>query len=135
MAGRPVEPDGIDRRQHERTTVKVPLYISLDGEVYQKMVEIESQNISVGGLYFETHREIPVQSQSRVMVSRLGDLPDSAHIEATVMHCHRDPATGAFYIGLKFTSFNGVTPEELRTKIDTWKREEEARRTRAPIKD
>jgi c-di-GMP-binding flagellar brake protein YcgR len=135
MAGRPSEPSGVDRREHERTTVKVPLYVALDGEVYQKMVEIEAQNISVGGLYFETRREIPVQSQSRVMVSRLGDLPDSAHIEATVVHCHRDPATGAFYVGLRFTSFIGVTPDELRAKIETWRRAEETRRTRAPIKD
>src|SRR6266536_1057850 len=63
-----------DRRRHERIALRVPLYVVIGGEIFQKMVELETANVSEGGLAFETHRDIPLESESLVMVSRLGGL-------------------------------------------------------------
>jgi hypothetical protein len=102
--------------------VRVPLYVVVEGEIFQKMVEMESNNVSVGGLSFETRREIPLDAEALVMVSRLGDLPPSAQIKARIVHCRPNPATDAFLVGLKFTEFVGVTPEQLLARIETWKK-------------
>ena len=45
-----------ERRKHERLVVRVPLYVVVAGEIFQKMVEMESNNVSRGGLAFETRR-------------------------------------------------------------------------------
>jgi c-di-GMP-binding flagellar brake protein YcgR len=115
----------VDRRRHERISVRLPLYVALADEIMHKWVEIESQNVSMGGLFFQTRREIPLQAESRIMVSRLGGLPDSAQIEAKIVHCRKDAATGGYLIGVMFTGWVGVTPEELRARIEAWKAQEE----------
>lgn len=112
----------MERRQHPRVDVKVPLYIGVaSGEIFQKMVPITSRNISSGGLLFETHRAVPLEAESRVMVSRLGDLPDGAQIEGRVVHCHRDATSGLYQVGIQFTAFVSVTPEQLVTRIESWR--------------
>jgi len=116
----------LERRKHERVVVRVPLYVVVEGEIFQKMVEMELNNISGGGLSFETRREIPLESESLVMVSRLGDLPSSAQIKGRIVYCRPNPATGAFSVGLKFTEFVGVTPEQLLARITAWKEEQGA---------
>lgn|GEM_PF-1699758 len=115
----------LERRKHERLVVRVPLYVVVEGEIFQKMVEMESNNVSVGGLSFETRREIPLDAEALVMVSRLGDLPPSAQIKARIVYCRPNAATGAFLVGLKFTEFVGVTPEQLLARIEAWKKEQE----------
>lgn len=112
----------MERREHPRVEVKVPLYIGVaSGEIYQKMVPITSRNISSGGLLFETHRAVPLEAESRVMVSRLGDLPDGAQIEGRVVYCHQDPASGLYQVGIQFTAFISVTREQLVARIESWR--------------
>lgn len=112
----------MERRQDPRVEIRVPLYIAVaSGEIFQKMVPITSKNISSGGLLFETHRAVPVHSESRVMVSRLGDLPDGAQIEGRVAHCRRDDASGLYQVGIQFTAFVAVTREQLVARIEAWK--------------
>jgi c-di-GMP-binding flagellar brake protein YcgR len=110
----------VERRKHDRLALRVPVFVEVEGVVFQKMVRIEAQNISTGGLFFETHHEIPLQADSRVMLHRLGDLPDSAQIRARVVHCHRDPRTGLFSVGLQFVEFQGVGPGEVMTRLKAW---------------
>ena len=43
--------DPAERRKHERVPARVPLYVVMGGEIFQKMVELETQNISTGGLF------------------------------------------------------------------------------------
>jgi c-di-GMP-binding flagellar brake protein YcgR len=109
---------GADRRKHRRLGVRLPLYVSLQGEIYQKLVSVEARNVSEGGLLFETSTPLPVAADSRMMVSRLGGLPDSAHIEAQIVHCRQDPATGVYTIGLRFLGFVDVTAAELIARIE-----------------
>lgn len=112
----------MDRRKHERVAAKVPLYVVMGGEIFQKMIELETQNISAGGLAFETHREIPLEAESLVMVSRLGDLPPTAQIQGRVVHCHHDTERDVYLVGVTFTKFEGVTPEELNARIEAWRK-------------
>jgi PilZ domain len=114
----------VERRKHERVALRVPLYVVMGAEIFQKMVDLRTANVSEGGLAFETHREIPLESESLVMVSRLGDLPASAQIHGKVAYCDRDPERAVYMVGITFTSFQGVTEEELRSRIDAWRRSE-----------
>jgi len=111
----------VERRKHERVALRVPLYVVIGAEIFQKMVEIETANVSAGGLAFETHREIPLQAESLVMVSRLGDLPASAQIQGQVAYCDHDPERGVYTVGVTFRAFQGVTEEDLKTRIEAWR--------------
>jgi hypothetical protein len=112
---------GQERRQHERFKVRVPLYIELPGGIFQKNVAIESRDISVGGLAFETTRKVPEGAQARIMVARLGGLPDMAQIEARVIRCQPAPDGKSTTVGVVFTKLVGVTAEELITRIEGWR--------------
>jgi c-di-GMP-binding flagellar brake protein YcgR len=110
-------------RKYKRVPVRVPLYVSLDGEVIlQKMIRLESRDLSGGGLAFETSKKIPIEANSRVVVARLGDLSDSAQIEGRVVYLRKEP-TGRYSIGLEFTRFINVTQEELLNRIAEWESE------------
>ena len=111
----------MERRKHERVALRVPLYVVIGAEIFQKMVEIETANVSAGGLAFETHREIPLESESLVMVSRLGDLPASAQIQGRIAYCDHDPARGVYKVGVTFEAFQGVTEQDLKTRIEAWR--------------
>jgi hypothetical protein len=113
---------GAERRQHERVPLRLPLYVVIGSEIFQKMVEIETANLSRGGLAFETHREIPLEAESLVMVSRLGDLPPSAQIQGRVAYCRHDPGKGVYVVGISFTEFQGVTATDLAARIEAWRR-------------
>src|SRR5437867_12870204 len=106
-----------DRRKHERIALRVPLYVVIGGEIFQKMVELETANVSEGGLAFETHRDIPLESESLVMVSRLGDLPPSAQIQGRVAYCRHDAERAGHTVGLRFTNFQGVIAPDPHPRI------------------
>ena len=114
---------GEERRQHERLRIRVPLYIELPGGIFQKNVAIESRDVSVGGLSFDTSRKVPEGAQARIMVARLGDdLPDMAQIEARVIHCQR-LEDGQTRVGVVFTRLVGVTAEDLILRLERWSRQ------------
>ena len=108
-------------RKYKRVAVRIPVYISLDGGVYSKVVQLTCLDVSGGGLSFETGREVPLEADSRLVVGKLGDLPASAHIEGRVTHRAKDGKTGRYRIGVEFTSFANVTREELLERIEAWK--------------
>ncbi len=110
-----------DRRRHARIALRVPLYVVIGSEIFQKMVELETSNVSEGGLAFETHRDIPLESESLVMVSRLGDLPPSAQIQGRVAYSRHDPERAVYTVGITFTNFQGVTATDLQARIVAWK--------------
>jgi c-di-GMP-binding flagellar brake protein YcgR len=107
-----------NKRQHRRFQVRVPLFISVDGEVYRKTVRLESRDVSAGGLSFETGREVPLAAESRVIVARLGDLEDPALIEGRVAYVQHNEATGRYVVGIEFTRFLNVSPEELVERLE-----------------
>jgi c-di-GMP-binding flagellar brake protein YcgR len=108
-------------RKYKRYQMKVPIYISLKGGVYKKMIGIECRDISGGGLSFETDRKLPIKAESRVVVSQLGDMPESARIEGRVVHRSKHPTTGRYWVGVEFTEFVNITREELLEQLEDWK--------------
>jgi c-di-GMP-binding flagellar brake protein YcgR len=102
-----------NRRQYERFRIKVPVYIAEEGGTFRKIVSLESRDVSVGGLCFETSRPIRLHAKSKVVVSKLGDLAEPVLIHARVAYLEQDPVTGRQTVGLEFLEFANVTPEDL----------------------
>jgi c-di-GMP-binding flagellar brake protein YcgR len=113
---------GADARRHERFAIQVPLYITgVEGGTLRKVIRLESKDISAGGVSFETSQKIPLESESRVVVSQVGHLTAQALILGRVARREKDPETGRYIVGLEFTEFVNVTREELMAHIETWK--------------
>jgi PilZ domain len=109
-----------ERRRHERLRIRVPLYIELPGGIFQKNVAIEALDVSKGGLFFETTRPVPEGAEARIMVARLGGLPDEAQIEARVIHCETSVDGRSTSVGVQFIQLVGVTAEELISRLEAW---------------
>lgn len=107
-------------RSYPRAAVTVPLYISFRGRVFQRQVALESKNVSGGGLSFETSRKFPIDASTRVVVSKLGDLPPTAAIEGRIVYRAKNHETGKYAIGVEFTKFVNVEREELLRCIARW---------------
>ncbi|HXB56698.1 MAG TPA: PilZ domain-containing protein [Vicinamibacteria bacterium] len=111
-----------DQRRYERFKLRVPLYISMESQLFHKKIHLESKDVSAGGVSFETSREIPLEAESRVVVSNLGDLTPPTFIRGRVAHLKQDPATGRYTVGIEFTEFVNTTREEIVARIEAWQR-------------
>ncbi len=100
-------------RRFLRYSVKVPLYISVKGGVFQRFIDLESKNLSEGGLAFETSKRIPLEANTRVEVSVLSGLPPDCRIEGHVVYRQKNPATERYTIGVAFDRFVNVGRDEL----------------------
>jgi c-di-GMP-binding flagellar brake protein YcgR len=109
-----------DKRRYERFKLRVPLYISMEGQLFHKKIHLESKDVSAGGVSFETSRGIPVEAESRVVVSDLGDLATPTFIRGRVAHLKQDPVTGRYTVGIEFLEFVNTTREELAARIEAW---------------
>jgi c-di-GMP-binding flagellar brake protein YcgR len=103
----------MSRRRFLRHPVKVPLYISVKGGVFQRFIDLESKNLSEGGLAFETGKRIPLEANSRVEVSVVEGLSPAARIEGRVVYRQKHPDSGRYTIGVAFERFVNVEREEL----------------------
>jgi len=113
--------EGIEERQHARFPVRVPLYIATTGDLLRKTIELQSRDISAGGVCFETGRDVPLEARSQLVISRLGDLPDPILIHGRVAWRQQHPFAPRYIVGVEFTSFENVTREELFRKIEEWR--------------
>jgi c-di-GMP-binding flagellar brake protein YcgR len=111
-----------NKRRYERFKLRVPLYISMEGQLFHKKIHLQSKEVSAGGMSFETSREIPLEAESRVVVSDLGDLTPLTFIRGRVAHLQQDPATGRYTVGIEFVEFVNTTREELAARIEAWQR-------------
>jgi c-di-GMP-binding flagellar brake protein YcgR len=112
--------EGVDNRKEPRVSLRVPIYIvSADG-VVRKTIPLESRDISAGGLSFETGREPPLEAESQVVVSRLGDVSAPILIRGRVAWTKALPETGRYLVGVQFTDFDGLTREELVARMEAW---------------
>lgn len=109
-----------EQRRFPRLPLRVPLFVALHGDVMRKRVRIESRDLSGGGLCFETSKELPLDAESRLVISGIGDLPDEAAIECRVARRGVDAATGRYLVGLEFTRFLGVTRDDLLARFAAW---------------
>lgn len=112
-------------RRHERVPISIPVYIAIQGRVLAKKIQLESFDVSGGGISFQSDKRIPVQANSRILVSKLGNLPPSAHIVGRVVYRWKNPNTGRYSIGVEFEKFVNVTQQELLQRIERWKVGEE----------
>src|SRR5260370_20106089 len=83
-----------DKRRYERFKLRVPLYISLEGQLFHKKIHLQSKDVSAGGMSFETSREIPLEAESRVVVSDQGDLATPTCSRGVRAHLQQDSAPG-----------------------------------------
>jgi len=113
--------EGIEERQHPRFPIRVPLYIEAHGELFHKTIEIESRDLSAGGVCFETGHEVALDTLSRLVISRLGDLPAPILIHGRVAWRQRHPFNGRYLVGVEFTGFENVSRDELLAKIAEWR--------------
>jgi c-di-GMP-binding flagellar brake protein YcgR len=120
VSGERKDRTGVEDRRHQRFRIKVPVYISLGEETYRKSVHLESRDVSGGGLSFETRRRIPLDSDSRVIIARLGDLADPIMIHGRVAYRQKNPETGRYVVGVQFTRFVNTTREELLERLYVW---------------
>jgi c-di-GMP-binding flagellar brake protein YcgR len=109
----------IDRR-FERVPIRVPLFISHKGTLFEKKIGIECRDISGGGLAFTTNRRIPVEADSKIVVGGLGTLPEDAFIEGRVVYSYKDESSGRYTVGVEFTRFVNTTREALVDGIHHW---------------
>ena len=113
-----------ERRRHERLRIRVPLYIEFPDGIFHKNVAIEALDVSKGGLSFDTSRPVPEGAEARIMVARLGGLPDQALIEARVIHSETSVDGRSTRVGVQFIQLVGVTAEELIARLEAWAAEQ-----------
>jgi hypothetical protein len=110
-----------EHRRFPRHALTLPLYVTLGNDVLRKTIALESKDVSAGGVSFETSQNVPLEAETRLLLSKLGDLPEGALIRGRVARVVRDPITGRALVGVEFTEFVGVTREELLQRIARWR--------------
>lgn len=111
-----------EQRRFPRHVLALPLYVTVDGGVLRKTVALESRDVSAGGVSFETSQKVPLAAEAKLILSRLGDLPEGALILGRVARLGLpDPVTHRVVVGVEFTEFVSVTRDELLERISRWK--------------
>jgi len=107
-------------RAYPRHRVTVPLYIALGKEFLHKTIPLETKDVSGGGISFETTKAIPLDAESSVIVSGLGNLGKAALIHGRVVHRTKHSTSERYTVGLQFTGFVNTTRDELMARIEAW---------------
>jgi c-di-GMP-binding flagellar brake protein YcgR len=112
--------EAAEGRRHARFTVHVPIYIADGDALLHKTVRLVSRDLSAGGLCFETGHEFQLEAASRVVISRVGDIPGPILIHGRVAWRHKHPFNGRYLVGIEFTGFENVSRERLLAEIGGW---------------
>lgn len=97
---------GPNKRAHQRYDVRLPILLQREnGET----TELESINVSVGGLFLEM-KDPPPQNELLRFSLRLGDTPDARtiHLHGHVVHF------GALGVGIRFDTVDDFAHELLQ---------------------
>jgi len=109
---------GPENRRDRRFSLRVPIYVSIGGEVVRKTVHLESRDISAGGLSFETGRDVPLDAEAQVVLARAGEGATPLAIRGRVVWTRQIPESGRYLVGVRFSDFDGLTREELAARIE-----------------
>ena len=109
-----------ESRRHRRFFIRVPLYISIEGTVVRRTVHLESRDVSAGGMSFETGRDVPLAAESQVVLASMGEERSTVSIRGRVVWTRPIPETGRFCVGVMFTDFDGLSREELASRIESF---------------
>lgn len=118
-----VSPGGVitmENRSHPRFPIRVPLYVSVEGRVFKKKLRLRSRDISAGGLSFTTRQKLPIDARSKVIIGKLGDFLESAHIEGMVVYLRKDREMKQYAVGVEFTRFVDVEQDALAARLREW---------------
>ena len=107
-------------RKYRRYGLRVPLFISVQSGVFQRTVDLLSEDVSAGGLAFETSKRIPLEANTRIEISSLGDLPAGTRIEGRVVYRKKSPESGRYRVGVAFDRFVNVDAVELLSRLERW---------------
>jgi c-di-GMP-binding flagellar brake protein YcgR len=110
----------MENRIHPRFPIRVPLYINVEGRVFKKRLRLHSRDISAGGLSFTTRQRIPIDARSKVIIGKLGDFLEVAHIEGMVVYVRKDREMKQYAVGVEFTRFVDVEPDALAARLKEW---------------
>lgn len=110
----------MENRIHPRFPIRVPLYINVEGRVFKKRLRLHSRDISAGGLSFTTRQRIPIDARSKVIIGKLGDFLELAHIEGMVVYVRKDREMKQYAVGVEFTRFVDVEPDALAARLKEW---------------
>jgi len=109
-----------ENRAHPRLPIRVPVYISVEGRVFKKKLRLQSKDISAGGLSFTTRQKLPIDARSKVIIGKLGDFLESAHIEGMVVYLRKNREMKQYAVGVEFTRFVDVEQEALAARLKEW---------------
>jgi len=109
-----------ENRIHPRFPIRVPLYINVEGRVFKKKLRLHSRDLSAGGLSFTTRQKLPIDARSKVIIGKLGDFIESAHIEGMVVYLRKDRELKQYTVGVEFTRFVDVEQEVLAARLKEW---------------
>ena len=110
----------MENRIHPRFPIRVPLYINVEGRVFKKKLRLHSRDISAGGLSFTTRQKLPIDARSKVIIGKIGDFLESAHIEGMVVYLRKDREMKQYAVGVEFTRFVDVEQETLAARLKEW---------------
>jgi c-di-GMP-binding flagellar brake protein YcgR len=109
---------GPENRKHARFSVRAPIYVALGGEVVRKTVHVEARDVSRGGLSFETGRDLPLGADAQIVLAHAGDEDAALAIRGRIVWTRLVPEAGRYLVGIEFTDFDGLSAEELASRID-----------------
>jgi c-di-GMP-binding flagellar brake protein YcgR len=112
--------DGEERRRDPRFSLRVPIYIAAGEGVISKTIHLGSRDISAGGVSFETASELPLEAESQIIFSGVGEVSSTYIIRGRVVWKKPLPDTGRNMFGVQFTGFEGVSREELLSRMEEW---------------
>jgi c-di-GMP-binding flagellar brake protein YcgR len=124
-----------ENRAHRRYPIRVPLYVNVEGRVFKKKLRLHSRDVSAGGLSFTTRQKLPIDARSKVIIGKLGDFLDSAHIEGMVVYLRRDKEQKHYAVGVEFTRFVDVEQEQLAARLKEWESLTPAPAAVAPVSE
>ena len=99
-----------ERRGDKRYYFKALVRIAESGEYSN--VELESINISAGGIFFRSSRSIDSGKELTLLFSLPGR-PEPVEAHCSVMHELETIPGKQYFIGVKFTKLIGISKEDL----------------------
>lgn len=99
-----------DRRKNKRYYFKALLQVA-DTSEYSN-VELESINISAGGIFFRSSQMLELDKKLSLLFS-LPEIENPVEAQCIVMHNLETIPGKQYFIGVKFTSLDGITTKEL----------------------
>lgn len=105
-----------DRRKTKRYYFKALLQLADAGEFSN--VNLESINISSGGLFFRSSTNLEIGRELNLILS-LPEWPQPVEAKCTVMHVLETIPNRQYFVGVSFRDMTGISPEDLDNYLGT----------------